>query len=92
MFAVIMNGDTPFAIVILKQHRTIHAGPGAPSFCHGYTAHKSDRLPFSVKPSLYVVAIGKINLPARRDCASQPFSQAFRNSSRRRPVDVVQSS
>src|ERR1700681_641954 len=70
MFAVIMNGDTPLAIVILEQQRTIHAGPGTPLICQGCAAHKSDRLPPCVKPSLYVVAIGKTNLPARRDCTS----------------------
>src|SRR6267143_5055467 len=61
MFAVSMNGDTPLAIVILEQQRTIHAGPEAPLICHGCTAHKSDRLPPSVKTSLYVVAIGRSN-------------------------------
>src|SRR4029077_13201634 len=66
MFAVIMNWHTPFAIVILEQHRTIHAGPGAPLMCRGCTVHKSDRLPRSVKPSSCVVAIGKVNLPTRR--------------------------
>src|SRR5260370_4659827 len=60
MFAVIMNGDTPFGIVRLEQQWTIHAGPGAPLICHGCIAHKSDRLPRSVKPSLYIVAIGKV--------------------------------
>ena len=34
MFAVIMNGDTPFAIVIFDQQRTICAGPGAPLSRH----------------------------------------------------------
>src|SRR6266705_2786285 len=66
MFAVIMNGDPPFAIVILEQHGSIQAGPGAPLICHGCTAHKSDRLPRSVTPSLYVAADGTINLPGRR--------------------------
>src|SRR5467141_1641967 len=30
VFAVTMNGDTPFVIVILDQQRTTHARPGAP--------------------------------------------------------------
>jgi len=34
MFAVIMNGDTPLAIVIFDQRRTICAGPGAPLKSH----------------------------------------------------------
>src|SRR5258707_23991 len=66
MFAVIVNWHSPFAIVILEQHRIIHAGPGAPLMCQGCTVHKSDRLPRSLRPSLCVVAIGKVNLPARR--------------------------
>src|SRR5258707_7627280 len=66
MFAVIVNWHAPFAIVIFEQHRIIHAGPGAPLMCQGCTVHKSDRLPRSLRPSLCVVAIGKVNLPARR--------------------------
>jgi hypothetical protein len=31
--------------------------------CQGCTAHKSDRLPRSMSPSLYVVAVRKINSP-----------------------------
>src|SRR6267154_4867830 len=65
-----MNGDPPFEIVILEQHRAINADPGAPLMCQGCTAHKSDRQPRSMSPSWYVVAIGKINLSARRGCAS----------------------
>src|SRR5258706_3811103 len=30
MLAVAMNGDTPFAIVIFQEQRTIRSGPGAP--------------------------------------------------------------
>jgi hypothetical protein len=36
MLAVIMNGDTLFAIVIFDQQRTICAGPGAPLSSHSW--------------------------------------------------------
>src|SRR5438309_755331 len=70
MFAVIVDWDTPFAIVVLEHQRIIDADPGAPFFCQVCTAHEPDRLPRSVKASLYVVAIANINLPGRRGCAS----------------------
>ena len=34
MFAVIMDGDTPFTIVIFEHQRIIHARPSAPISCH----------------------------------------------------------
>jgi hypothetical protein len=40
MFAVAMNGDTPFAIVILQEQRTIHAGPRAPFISHSRAAQR----------------------------------------------------
>jgi hypothetical protein len=49
-----MNGDTPFAIVIFDQQRTICADPGAPLSSHSCTAYKSDGPPPSVKTSLYL--------------------------------------
>src|SRR5258708_103072 len=39
MFAVAMNGDTPFAIVILHERRFIRAGPGAPCISRSRIAH-----------------------------------------------------
>src|SRR5439155_19232755 len=43
MFAVVVNGDPPFAIVILEQNRIIQADPGAPLICEGCTTHKMGR-------------------------------------------------
>src|SRR5437899_7765218 len=58
MFAVTMNGDTPFVIVILEQQRTIHAGPGAPFRRHyclpgGITACRVEFLQRQQAPHSY---------------------------------------
>jgi hypothetical protein len=40
MFVVSMNGDAPFAIVILEQQWVIDTDLGAPLLSHDCSAHK----------------------------------------------------
>jgi hypothetical protein len=40
VLAVIVDGDTPLAIMILEHQSIIDAGPGTPFFCH-IVAHRN---------------------------------------------------
>src|SRR5258705_4059684 len=57
MFAVTVNRDTPFAIMILEQQRNIHADPRAPSVGPGCAAHKETTSTFSLPQNVTSIKI-----------------------------------
>src|SRR6266852_596675 len=69
MFAVAVNGDTPFAIVILQEQRTIHAGPRASPIFHGCTARKKPvtRRPLLAASRRVAMVVGSRSFPDERD-------------------------
>ena len=55
MLAVIVNWDTPFAVVILEHQRILRTNPGAPFFCH-FLVHKDVSLNFRLNV-IFIVTI-----------------------------------